>query len=113
MTEPISLLAQTEVIAPMPPLPPWALMTPPALVLTSLGFLAAVVLITYPLIRAIARRIEGRSVPDRALQAEVEELRARVAELEQRQSAVHELEERMDFTERLLAQQREQARLPH
>jgi len=116
MIVPLPFLAQTEVIAPLPPLPPlppWALMTPPALVLTSLGFLAALVLITYPLIRAIARRIEGRSAPDQALLTEVEELRARVAELEQRQGVVHELEERMDFTERLLAQQREQARLPH
>lgn len=106
-------LMQTEVIAPLPPMMPWVFMSPPALVLTSLGFFAAVVLITYPLIRALARRIEGRSVPDQALQAEVEELRARVADLEQRQGVVHELEERMDFTERLLAQQREQARLPH
>jgi len=113
MTLVLPAMLQTEVIAPLPMIPPWALMTPPALVMTSLAFLAAVVLITYPLIRAIARRIEGRSVPDRALQAEVEELRARVAELEQRHGALHELEERMDFTERLLAQQREQARLPH
>jgi hypothetical protein len=36
-----------------------------------------------------------------------------VADLEQRQGIVQELEERLDFTERLLAQQREQARLPH
>jgi Tfp pilus assembly protein PilO len=109
-------LMQTEVIAPLPPMPPmmpWMFMSPPVMVLTALGFFAAVVLITYPLVRALARRIEGRSAPDPALAAEVEELRARVAELEQRQGTLHELEERIDFTERLLAQQREQARLPH
>jgi len=112
-----ALLAQTEVIAPLPPLPPiapWALMDPHSLVLVSLGFFAAVVLISYPLIRGLARRLEGkRAGPDPALLAEMEELRARVAELEQREGVLHELEERMDFTERLLAQQREQARLPH
>ena len=114
----LPVLMQTEVIAPIPPIPdipmpPWMFMSPPALVLTSLGFFAAVVLITYPIVRALARRLEGRSAPDPALAAEVEELRARVAELEQRQGTLHELEERIDFTERLLAQQREQARLPH
>ena len=106
-------LMQTEVIAPLPPMLPWMFMSPPVMVITSLAFFAAVVLITYPLIRALARRIEGRSAPDPAVAAEVEDLRARVAELEQRQGSLHELEERIDFTERLLAQQRAQARLPH
>ena len=111
----LALLAQGEVIvAPLPPMPPpWVTMSSPALVLTSLAFFAAVVLITYPLVRALARRLEGKPARDPALQAEVEELRARVADLEQQQDRVHELEERIDFTERLLAQQREQARLPH
>jgi Tfp pilus assembly protein PilO len=110
---PLSTLLQTEVIAPLPPMAPWMFMSPPALVLTALGFFAAVVLITYPLVRALARRLEGRAAPDPALAAEVEDLRTRVAELEQQQGRMHELEERIDFTERLLAQQREQARLPH
>ena len=116
MTVPVlSALMQTEVItAPIPPvMPPWVFMNPPAMVFTALGFFAAVVLITYPLIRALARRLEGRTAPDPAVMAEMEDLRARVAELEQHQGRVHELEERIDFTERLLAQQREQARLPH
>ncbi len=114
MIVPAALLAQTEVIAPLPPVPPpWVLMSPAAMVLTALGFLAAVVLISYPLVRALARRLEGKSAPDPAVLAELEELRARVADLEQREARVHELEERIDFTERLLAQQREQARLPH
>ena len=61
----LPVLMQTEVIAPIPPIPdipmpPWMFMSPPALVLTSLGFFAAVVLITYPLVRALARRLEGR-----------------------------------------------------
>jgi hypothetical protein len=116
----LSMLAQGEVVvAPIPPLPPlpglppWAFLGTPALVLITIAFFAATVLITFPLIRAIARRIEGKPRMDPAIQAEIEELRARVADLEERQGIVHELEERLDFTERLLAQQREQARLPH
>ncbi len=113
----LALLAQGEVVVaplpPLPPLPPWALLTEPALVLITLAFIAGAVLITFPIIRAISRRLEGRRGQDPAVLAEIEDLRARVAELEQRQGAVHELEERLDFAERLLAQQREQARLPH
>lgn len=111
------VLAQGEVVvAPIPPIPPvapWMVMSEPALVLISLGFFAAVVLVTFPLVRAIARRLEGRRAPDPGVLAELEELRARMAEMEQQQDRMHELEERLDFTERLLAQQREQARLPH
>ena len=113
-------LAQGEVVvAPIPPLPPmevlppWAFLGTPAVVMIALGFFAATALITFPLIRAIARRIEGKQRLDPMVLAELEDLRARVADLEQRQGIVHELEERLDFTERLLAQQREQARLPH
>ncbi len=113
----MSLLAQSEVIVtqiPAPgPLPPWALLTEPALVLITLAFVAGTVLIAFPLVRAIARRLEGRRGQDPAVLAEIEDLRARVSELEQRQGIVHEMEERLDFAERLLAQQREQARLPH
>jgi len=111
------VLAQGEVVvAPLPPLPPiapWMVMSEPAMVLISLGFFAAVVLVTFPLIRAISRRLEGRRAPDPALLSEIDELRARVADMEQQQDRLHDLEERLDFTERLLAQQREQARLPH
>jgi len=115
----VSLLAQAEVIVtqvpapPLPGLPPWAFLSEPAIVMISIAFFAATVLISFPLLRAIARRIEGRQRLDPAVLAELEDLRARVGELEQRQGLVHELEERLDFTERLLAQQREQARLPH
>jgi len=120
MTGALPLLAQGEVVvAPIPPLPPipglppWAFLGTPAVVLITLGLFAAVALVTFPLVRAIARRIEGKQRLDPAVLAELEDLRARVADLEQHQGIVQELEERLDFTERLLAQQREQARLPH
>ncbi len=107
------MLQGPVVVTPeIPQMPPWMLMDPPALVLTALGFFAAVALIMWPLVRAIARRIEGKGGrPDPAMVAELDELRVRVAELEQQQLRFHELEERLDFTERLLAQQREQPRL--
>jgi len=116
----LPLLAQGEVVVPpippLPPLdglPPWAFLGTPAVVLITVAFFAATALITLPLIRAIARRIEGKQRQDPAILAELDDLRARVADLEQRQGILQELEERLDFTERLLAQQREQARLPH
>lgn len=59
-----------------------------------------------PLLRAYARRIEGKGV-DAQLAAEVDQLRTRVAELESVQHRVAELEERVDFSERLLTQGRE------
>ena len=52
--------------------------------------------------RVLARQ---REVP--ASEDEIADLHARVAELEQVQGRVLELEERLDFTERLLVQQRE------
>jgi hypothetical protein len=109
-----SLLLQTEVIAPLPPFSPWFMMNPAAMTLTASVFFAVVLMLTLPLVKAIARRIEGKHLaPDPGLLAELEDLRSRMGELEQNQTRVHELEERIDFTERLLAQQREQSRLPH
>lgn len=64
-----------------------------------------------PLMQALARRLAPGTVTDRAA-TDLAELRARVQELEAQQGRVQELEERLDFTERLLAQHREQARLP-
>lgn len=71
--------------------------------------MAMVLIFRGPLGRALARRIEGSAgQSDPAAVAEVE---ARVAHLEQQLDRLHELEERLDFTERLLAQERERPRL--
>lgn len=67
-----------------------------------LAGLVATVMIFAPLLRALARRIEGRREADPRLPAEVAELRDRVAELETREGRLAELEERLDFAERLL-----------
>ncbi len=107
-----------QVIAPMPPMPPMPQMPPdafqsgpPEKVIIGLVIIVGLILagvILAPLIKALARRIEGKSV-DAGLAAEIDHLRTRVAELEGVQDRMAELEERVDFSERLLAQGREQA----
>jgi len=104
---------------PVPPevttrviLPPWMTLPPAVTVVISVAFFAACAVVLYPLMRAIGRRIEGRTGADPALAEEVGRLRARVADLEAMQHLVMELEERVDFAERLLAQGRARERLP-
>jgi hypothetical protein len=53
--------------------------------------------------------LQGDKVEE--LGQEVEALRARLTEVESQQARVAELEERLDFTERMLASQRDPARL--
>jgi hypothetical protein len=93
---------------PAPEIPPIFVSTggPPTEIII-FGILAATVIL-WPLVRALARRLEHKGVGDAA---HIEELEARVAELEDRQLRMGELEERMEFAERLLAQQREQSKL--
>jgi hypothetical protein len=66
--------------------------------------------IVIPITQAYARRLDPSA---RATQptGELADLEARVRDLEAREARVAELEERLDFTERMLAQQREQPRL--
>ena len=99
-------------IPPIPPipdiqvLPPWMVMPPQMVALITIAIVAGVAFVLYPLARALARRLEGRSASPELLQ-QVEELRDRVQDLEASQHRVTELEERLDFTERLLAQRRD------
>lgn len=117
------MLLQTPVPTPPPPpaipsqvfdfpAPHWyQTISPEALTIISLAVVIGVTIVFYPLVRALARRLEGKAAPDPALLAEIEQLRQRVAELEQMPHQVAELEERVDFAERLLGQQREAQRL--
>jgi hypothetical protein len=104
-------------IPPVPPVPP------PGSELSiggSLEGIAAIVLLLgaglivaaliWPLIRALARRIEG-SAPSAEMQSELDSLRERVRLLEDIAPRMSELEERVDFTERIVAQGREPDRL--
>ncbi|MGH7509299.1 MAG: hypothetical protein ACREMZ_07485 [Gemmatimonadales bacterium] len=79
--------------------PPVVLM----IVVAALG-LVATTIILWPIVRALARRLEGRGTGDAALRAEIEHLHARVGDVDSLQARVLELEERVDFAERLLAQ---------
>ena len=76
----------------------------PIIVVTLL--VSAVIL--YPLVRALARRLEGRG-QDPALRGEIDMLHARLGDVEQLEQRVQELENRLEFSERLLTQQRDAA----
>jgi len=112
---PLSLVLQLPAPPPLPPvppippipdvviLPPWMTLPPPVVTLISIAFIAGVTLVLFPLMRALARRIEGKGGAAELAQ-QVEDLRERVREVEVLQGRVVELEERLDFTERLLSQ---------
>ena len=97
---------------PDPNAPPWVTLPPAVTLLIALAFVGGVVAVFWPLMRAIARRIEGKAQADPALLEEIEHLRSRVGDLEALQLRMGELEERVDFTERLLAQKSEARELP-
>lgn len=110
------ILLQEVPVPPVPPQVPGSELS----VSGSLEDMAAVVLLlgvglilatlVWPLIKAIARRIEG-GAPGAEVQAELEGLRERVRQLEELQPRMLELEERVDFTERIVAKGREPDRL--
>jgi uncharacterized protein involved in exopolysaccharide biosynthesis len=96
---------------PTPPAPPFdpnlIFMSdygPPVFVLIVVAALIAMTIILRPIMRAFARRLEGKGNVDSALHAEVEQLHTRLADMDSLHTRVLELEERVDFTERLLAQ---------
>jgi Tfp pilus assembly protein PilO len=100
--------------APIPPLPPPTVivggeesMPAPVFLLAMLAMLATVIIIFLPLMKAWARRIDGRSIDANEVRAELDDLRARMQELEVERTRFVELEERIDFAERLLTQGRE------
>lgn len=92
--------------------PFWTSLPPEGVVLIVLFVTVGGVLMLLPLVRALARRIEGRTREDPALRTELEQLQARLGEVEVLQHRLQELEERVDFTERLLAQSRSASQLP-
>jgi len=83
---------------------PWEVLPPAVTLLIFVAVMGGAVMIFWPLMRAIARRIEGKVKADPALLEEIDHLRSRVGDLEAMQHRMAELEERVDFAERLLAQ---------
>lgn len=98
------MLLQITVPPAPPDIPPWVIDGggPPALMflIPIVGLIVAGIVL-YPLLRALARRIEGKA--GGGVQDELEELRSRVMTLEEQAMRVPELEERVDFAERMLA----------
>jgi Tfp pilus assembly protein PilO len=111
----------TMLQGPVPPTPPQVPFDrnlifmnhggPPIVLLIVIAALTATVIILWPIMRAFGRRLEGRGAADPALRADVEQVHARLAEMDTLQARISELEERVDFTERVLAQNREPDRL--
>ena len=85
---------------------------PPAIVMIVFLGLLATTIILWPVMRAFARRLEGKGGADPALHAEIEQLQHRLGEVDSLQQRVAELEERIDFTERMLARGQAPAALP-
>ncbi|HEX2636278.1 MAG TPA: hypothetical protein VHL81_04075 [Gemmatimonadales bacterium] len=110
-----------QAVPPVPPAPPAIPFDPnfvmtrldsPAVVMIVLAALVAATIVLWPLARALARRLEGKSVAaDPGLRHDLEQVTHRLAEVDGLQARVAELEERVDFAERLLAQSREPGRL--
>jgi len=77
-----------------------------------MAVVAGFLIITYPLVRALADRIRPRAV-EAGVKEELQLLREDVlTEQQQTRREIADLGERMDFAERLLARQRDPGRLP-
>ena len=97
---------QQTPVPPMPPMPPMDAMTlgvPGSILFIILVSVVAATVILWPIVRALARRLEGKGTVEAGLKADVEHLHQRLGEVDALQARVGELEERLDFAERLLA----------
>jgi hypothetical protein len=97
------MLLQITVPPAPPDLPPWMINSGPPFVVYLIPIVALIVagVVLYPLLRALARRIEHKV--SGGAQEEIDELRSRVMMIEEQAMRVPELEERLDFAERMLA----------
>ncbi len=74
----------------------------------ALGALTVTYKLLHPIMQGLGRRLGGTpGDTDPRLRDEMEEMRARLQVLEEERHRVLELEDRLDFTERMLLQQRE------
>jgi DNA repair exonuclease SbcCD ATPase subunit len=104
-------------IPPIPPIPDFSqVIVGPEVVPAWVPYVAALGIIMFgiimfPIVRALARRIEGKTSNEAELRGEIEALHQRVADLEAVEQRMSELENRIEFSERLLTQHREGAAL--
>jgi Tfp pilus assembly protein PilO len=107
-----------QAVPPTPPTPPpldpnlvfMQHSGPPTEFLITFVVMLAAVIILWPLMRALARRLEGKG-GNPALKAEVDDLRQQLGDVDTLRHQMAELEERVDFAERLLAQTHDPQRL--
>jgi Tfp pilus assembly protein PilO len=97
-----------QAVPPTPPFDPNLIFMqhegPPMVLLIVIAALTAGVIMLWPLMRALGRRLEGKGGMDQALRADLEQLHSQLGDIDALQHRIAELEERVDFTERLLAQ---------
>ena len=105
-------IQEIPIPAPAPTPPPTIVvgtgdsMPPAVFILGLLAILATAIIIFLPLMKAWARRIEGKHLDANEIRGEIDELRLRMQEVEADRTRFVELEERLDFAERLLTQGR-------
>ena len=76
--------------------------------LVALAAMGVTYMLLQPIMAALGKRLAGHSgEADPRLREDLEEMRARLQALEEERHRVLEIEDRVDFTERLLLQQRE------
>jgi len=105
----MTILTLQQPVPPVPPVPHQEVTLGGSLegweaLILLVVLLTTIAALLWPVIKAIARRIEAGGAAADA-RGELEELRERVRQLEQTNPRLAELEERLDFAERLLAQQ--------
>jgi hypothetical protein len=108
-------------VAPLPPTPAPPAVDPTFMVdrvtemvmmtLVLIGVVIIAVKVFGPIARAWARKLEGK-VGDPQIHADLDQMRDQLGEVDSLRVRVAELEERIEFTERLLAQRKDQDLLP-
>jgi len=108
-------------IAPLPPTPAPSGVDPTFMVdrLSEMAMMIFVVIavviiavkVLGPIARAWARKLEGK-VGDPQIHADLDQMREQLGEVDSLRTRVADLEERIEFTERLLAQRKDQDLLP-
>ena len=88
---------------------------PEEMVFLSFTSIVAVTFLAFGLMRTINKHLDrkhGVGPDSKALRSELDDMRAQLQGMDDLRDHIADLEERIDFTERVLAQQRDKERLP-